>query len=68
MLIFRGRASVVGIFGAAFVGLAPESLIGSIALSYCIAGTALGAFGWYVNAELAKEHALFWIPIQYWAF
>lgn len=66
MIIFHGWGAVVGLFGAALIGVGLESAgIGRIA-AWAVAAVALFAFGWFVNERDEGRHRLFWIPVQWW--
>lgn len=65
MIFLQGWGALVGLIGTVLIGAGLESMTGSRAASYAVAGLALAAFGWWLTTRDDDRHAVFWIPIQY---
>jgi hypothetical protein len=66
VLVLNGWIAFGLLLVAGAIGAGLESLTGSRAFAYCVAGAALAAAGWLVNHGAERRQALFWVPIQYW--
>lgn len=69
MFIFvtHGWGPLPGLVGAGLIGLLLQKLGLGVGASLAIAGLALTAFGWWLNAGEPKgrQHRLFWLPLQW---
>lgn len=49
MIFLQGWGALVGLIGTVLIGAGLESMTGSRAASYAVAGLALAAFGWWLT-------------------
>lgn len=66
MMLLQGWGALVGLLGMGVLGAGLESVTGSRAASFFLAGAALAAFGWWLTTQDDAKHSIFWVPIQYW--
>jgi len=66
MILLQGWGALVGLLGMGVIAAGLQSVTGSRAASFFLAGAALGVFGWWLTSQDGSKHSIFWVPIQYW--